>query len=166
MRRSLGWTMGLLGLLAGLLGGCEFAARTDLKPGVSTVEDVKRYFGPPDVARTAPDGSQVLEFPRGPAGYETYRVEIGPDGKYRGMTQILVPATFARVQPGMTADQVRDLLGRPTERTRFALKDEDVWSWRYKGDMARLEFFNVHFGPDGRVRTTSTSADPDAINRQ
>lgn len=143
---------------AAALGGCDYAAQKELKPGVSTVDDVRRLMGKPEMIWEEDDGRQVLEFVRGPAGTETYMVDIDAEGRYLGMKNVLVQETFDRVRPGMDRDEVRRMLGKPGEKERYALKQEEVWSWRFAGDYNRPDMFNVHFGLDGRVRTTSITA--------
>lgn len=156
---EMGWGRRLLGGLAlvASLGGCDYVAQKELRPGVSTVDDVKRYMGRPQMIWEQEDGSQVLEFVRAPAGTETYMVEIDPEGHYVGMRNVLVPENFAKVRPGMLRDDVRRLLGKPTEIERFPLRQEEVWSWRYASDYNRPEMFNAHFDLDGKVRNTSVS---------
>lgn len=156
----MGWKRRVAGglLAAVTLGGCDHVAQKELRPGVSTVEDVRRLMGKPEMIWEEDSGSQVLEFVRGPAGTETYMVEIDAEGRYLGMKNVLVQETFDRVRPGMVRDDVRRMLGKPGEIGRLPLKQEEVWSWRFAGDYNRPDMFNVHFGPDGRVRTTSVTA--------
>ena len=59
----------------------------------------------------------------------------------------------------MTRDDIYQLLGKPSERTPFPLKNEEVWSWRHKGDGQTAALFNIHLDMDGRVKTTSQSMD-------
>ncbi len=154
--RLAAWVM-VLGLAA--LGGCDWIAQRELKVGESTVDDVRKLMGKPEMIWEDNDGSQTLEYVRGPTGHHTYFVRIGPDRKYRGMAQALTPENFAKVRPGMSSDDVRRLLGKETERNEFKLKQEIVWSWRYIADQQRSEFFNVHFDPAGKVKNTSRSMD-------
>ncbi len=146
------------------LFGCDWFAQKTLKPGESTVADVRKIMGRPEMIWEEADGSQVLEYPRAPAGHETYMVDIGADGRYRGMRNVLVKESFDRVQPGMSRDDLRRLLGKPTEMARFARRQEDVWSWRFRTDDGRSMFFNAHLAPDGRVRASSVTADPQTVN--
>ena len=150
-------------LLFGLFG-CDYLAQKELRPGESTVDDVRRRMGRPEMIWEERDGSQTLEYVRGPEGVATYMVEIGPDGRYRRMANVLVAETFAKVRPGMTRDDVRRLLGKPTETQTFRLKQEEVWSWRHESVVPRTSMFNVHFGLDGVVRGTSDTPDPRAAN--
>lgn len=154
----------LLVAALGWLGGCDYVAQKELVPGVSTRADVERLMGKPRMVWDEPDGRTLLEYVRAPAGHDTWMVEIGPDGKYVRMRNLLTEDNFARVRPGMSRDEVRRLLGAPTEQVRFERRQEDVWSWRFMADQNRSTFFNVHFGYDGRVRSTSRSPDPQTIN--
>lgn len=133
----------------------------DLKPGASTEADVRQQMGKPDTEWDNPDGSKRLSYPRGPAGAKTYMVDIGADGKLIGIMQVLTPANFARVRPGMSKDAVRRLLGGPATVTNYALKHEDVWSWRWQdGSTHPTALFDVYFGADGTVTRTMQSTDP------
>jgi outer membrane protein assembly factor BamE (lipoprotein component of BamABCDE complex) len=129
-----------------------------LEPGISTETDVRERMGRPETERVFTDGSKRLEYPRGPMGDETYMVDLDSDGLFVGATQVLTADNFAKVQPGMTMDAVRRLLGKPTEIAQYPLKPETVWSWRWReGGFNQDAFFNAHFGPDGMVYRTSRS---------
>jgi hypothetical protein len=161
LKRKLLSAMVLVGLSATLgLTGCDQAAQMDLKPGISTADDVKKYMGKPAMIWEEKDGTNFLEYPRAPEGHQTYMVEIGPDGKYKGMKNILTDESFVKIQAGQSQDEVRRTLGKPTEIVEFKLKNETVWSWRFAPGPGRSEIFNVHFAPDGKVKTTSKSVDP------
>ena len=162
MRRQV-MRMGLAALL-GLVVGCDYVARKELAAGVSTRADVERLMGRPKMVWEEDGGRVFLEYPRAPAGHETLLVEIGPDGKYVGMRNLLTEDNFARVRAGMSRDEVRRLLGAPTEQLTFERRQEVVWSWRFMADQNRSMLFNVHFDLDGRVRGTSRAPDPERIN--
>lgn len=151
------------GLLAGLVGlllaGCDPQRVAQLEEGVSTEVDVRKQFGDPVTVTVLADGSRVLDYPRQPEGWSNYVIRIGPDGKMNSLRQLLNDDNFARVQPGMGAQQVRDLLGRPAEQKRYDLRNEEVWSWRYK-PVNESMLFSVTFGPDGKVRATAKGDDP------
>lgn len=158
MKRSIltGWLCSLLALF----GACDLIAQRELRPGESTVEDVRKLMGKPETIWEEADGRQVYEYVRGPEGTDTWMVEIGADGRYRGMTNALAADNLARVRPGMSRDDVRRLLGKPGSETPFPARDEVVWSWRVQGEMTTSVMFNVHMGPDGRVTQTSRTLDP------
>jgi outer membrane protein assembly factor BamE (lipoprotein component of BamABCDE complex) len=129
-----------------------------LTPGVTTEAQVRRQMGTPETERTFTDGSKRLEYPRGPQGLNTYMVDIDSDGKLQAITQVLIAANFAKVQPGMSEDEVRRLLGKPGQVAVFPLKPETVWSWKWReGGVTQEGFFNVHFDAFHKVYTTSRS---------
>lgn len=143
----------LVAILA--LVGCD-ARMSDLKPGVSTASDVSAVMGKHAYEWQEPDGAVTWEFPRGPAGVVTYMIVIGKDGKLREIRQVLTDANFAKLQPGMTPDAVRRIVGRPAETMKFANLGEDVWSWKYEPATGEQWMYHVHFAlADGRVKRTS-----------
>lgn len=154
----------LLGAMS--IGACDWIAQDRLRPGESTLEDVHRLMGTPDAVWEQADGASVLEFSRGPMGYETWMVEIGPDGRFRAMRNALVSENFARVVPGMKSEDLRRLLGRPAETTRFALRpDEEVWTWRFQEIGRDPELFHVRIAIDGTVVASETGPDSEGPRR-
>ncbi|WP_121490571.1 outer membrane protein assembly factor BamE domain-containing protein [Cupriavidus plantarum] len=128
--------------------------------GRSTEDDIRRQAGKPEIVWEESDGGRRLEYPRGPEGGTTWMVTIGPDNTVRGIEQVLTAENFARVRPGMSQDAVRRMLGKPTRIEKFALKQEEVWGYRWHETPTDRAFFNVHFNPQGTVTTTSRSDDP------
>jgi outer membrane protein assembly factor BamE (lipoprotein component of BamABCDE complex) len=129
-----------------------------LTPGVTTEEQIRSQMGKPETERTFTDGSKRLEYPRGPQGLNTYMVDIDRDGKLQAITQVLTAANFAKIQPGMSEDEVRRLLGKPVQVAVFPLKPETVWSWKWReGGVTEEGIFNVHFDTFHKVYTTSRS---------
>jgi outer membrane protein assembly factor BamE (lipoprotein component of BamABCDE complex) len=130
----------------------------DLTSGVTTEAQIRAQMGEPETARNFTDGSKRLEYPRGPAGTTTYFVDIDTAGKFVSVTQVLTAQNIAKIRPGMTQDEVRRILGKPTTIAEYPLKKERVWSWHWEeGGVTRDAMFNAHFGPDGIVTTTSRS---------
>lgn len=137
----------------------------DIQLGTSTEDDIRRSAGKPETVRDLEGGGRRLEYPRGPAGAYTYMVTIDAAGKVATVEQVLTEAHFAQVVPGMTQDQVRVLLGRPSQENRFSLKNETVWGWRWQAESTRQAMFNVHFAGGERVTGTSHSETPENENR-
>ena len=150
MRRAL---LALLAPLAALIG-CDVGI-SQLKPGTSTATEVRSVMGNPTFEWKAPDGSYTWEFARGPEGVVTYMVDIGPDNVLRAIRQVLTQEYFAKIQPEMSRDAVRKLLGRPGQTMPFPNLQEEVWSWKYEQSPGNPWFFNVHFAPGGPVKRTS-----------
>jgi len=150
-----------LGVLL-MLSGCDPQRIDELHEGVSTEADVRARFGQPEAIWDEPDGSRTFEYNRNPAGDRNYMITIAPDGKMSALRQVLNPTTFARIQPGMPMEQVRRMLGRPARQTRYDLKSEIAWDWRYTQPPNTPMVFTVWFNPDYRVLRTTTGPDPDA----
>ena len=58
---------------------------------------------------------------------------------------------FARIDPGMTQEQVDRLLGRPDETMRFPLSNTVSWDYRYWDTWGYMAMYHITFGADGRV---------------
>ncbi len=149
-------------LAMALLGGCDGQRIQALEEGVSREADVRRQFGEPDRIWPGPAGSRIFEYNRQPSGQRNYMIAIGADGMMASLRQVLTPENFARIGPGMTADEVRQRLGRPARVTPYALKNEITWDWRYFLPPNNAMVFSVTFGPDSRVLRTGSIVDPES----
>lgn len=150
-----------LGMLLALIG-CDNQRIAELEEGVASEADVRARFGAPETVWDEPDGSRVFEYNRQPAGQRNFQITVGPDGRMTALRQVLTPANFAKIQPGMTAAQVRRLLGRPARTTPFALTRETHVDWRYLDGPNTAMVFSVVFGADDRVIRTASLPDPEA----
>jgi len=165
------WRFGrlLTGVLAaaGVVGACDLQNIAELEPGVSTEQDVRDRFGPPEAVWDGPDGAQVYEYNRQPAGHVNYMITIGPDGRMVRLQQVLTEDNFAQVQPGQTMEEVRRRLGKPMKITTYALKQETHHDWRYlPANDTQSMVFTVVFNTDLRVVTTMKVIDPDTQRGQ
>lgn len=156
MRRF--WLAGL----ALLLAACDPQRIKELEEGVSTEADVRARFGQPENVWDEPGGARTFEYNRNPAGHQNYMITIGADGKMTALRQVLNPANFAKVQPGMSMEEVRRMLGKPAKRTPYELKKEEAWDWRYMQPPNTSMVFTAWFSPDYKVIRTSTGPDPEA----
>ena len=150
--------MCLICLCAGL-AGCDRDRIARLEEGLSTEADVRQQFGEPVTITVQADGSRMMEYPRQPEGWTNYFIGIGADGKMNSLRQVLTEANFAKVEPGMDRLQVRALLGRPAKEQVFALKQEEVWDWRFKPQQ-ESRLFSVTFDSAGQVLRTAFGDDP------
>lgn len=152
-----GWIAAIL-LAAATLVGCDVQKIAELEVGVTTEADVRAKWGEPAAVYTEPDGSKTLEYPRQPAGQVNYMLAIGADGKLIAMRQVLKTANFSKIEPGWDKAQVRRLLGLPAKTVRYALKNEEIWDWRF-ADTSESKLFSVTFNADGRVKSTAITVD-------
>jgi outer membrane protein assembly factor BamE (lipoprotein component of BamABCDE complex) len=150
-----------LAALAATLAACDYVAQKKLIPGQHSEHDVRALMGVPTMVWDRPDGSKEWDYVRAPQGIETLRVTIGPDGRYRGMENLLTEENFAKARPGMTGEELTRMFSKPTQVEQFPLKPEVVWSWRYEG-AGRVKYrFNAHFDPaTGTARSFSRTDDP------
>ncbi len=157
-------TAALAVLMALLVGGCDREGQPvqefgleKLAVGVSTEADVRLAMGPPETTWEEENGARILEYPKGPEGAHTWIFSIDTRGKLVEYHQALTPQNLARVQPGMSRDDVRRLLGKPRTVVPFKRLNEEVWDYRFL-DNQQPRLFNVHLDQGtGKVTKTSSS---------
>ena len=147
-------------LVAAALLGCDPQRVEKLEEGVSTEVEVRKQFGDPVTVTVSPDGTRTMDYPRQPEGWTNYVIQIGPDGKMSSLRQLLNADNFAKVKPGLGQQAVRQLLGRPANTTPYALKNEEVWDWRFKHNGQESKLFSVTFDRNGQVVSAATADDP------
>jgi hypothetical protein len=114
---------------------------------------VEARVGAPGTVWKNADGSEMWEYPQGYYAVQTFMVAFDPDHAVREVHQVLNEAYFSRIQPGMSREDVRRLIGKPREIWYFPARDEETWTWRYYD--INYRFFNVLFDRTaGTVRTT------------
>lgn len=148
---------GLAMLGALLVSACAGYDGSDLKPGVSTLPELRASMGEPAMAWKNPDGSQQLAYPRGPAGTQSFMAYLGPDGRLQRIEKVLNDSHIHRIRAGMSQDEVLRILGPPgSPYTEFyARRNELAWSWLYCSSGSVEEFFDVMFdNATGIVRAT------------
>ncbi len=139
------------------LCGCASYSGADLKPGQSTLADVRASMGEPAAQWTNPDHSMQLSYPRGPAGFHSFMVYLDAEGRLQRIENVMQQDAFYRIAGGMTQTEVTRILGPsvPAWTRYFAARRELVWEWRYCDDWTHAARFDVLFDRDlGTVRTT------------
>lgn len=138
--------------------GCDRVATGELQVGQSTIADMKFKMGEPAEVRRDGD-REIWVYPLGPEGVKTYFMTVGPTGTLEKIDQVLTEANFARVQNGMTHDEVVKILGRHGKEQRYAMSINEITrSWKYNANNADM-FFEVTYDGNGRVKATG-SVDP------
>ncbi len=148
---------GLVVFSALLIAACTSYSGSNLKPGVSTLPEVVASMGEPAMVWKNPDGSQQLAYPRGPAGTQTFMAYVGPDGKLQRIEGVLDLAHFARIQAGMSKEEVLRVLGPPGPlwTQTYSRSNTLAWSWLFCDSASLQNFFDVMFDvTTGFVRST------------
>lgn len=143
MKRIVALLCALLGMLG--LHACDYFALQDLKPGVSTGYEVRDKLGQPSYEWRNDDGSVTWEFARTPQGKVNYMVTVGADNIMREIVQVVTEENFAKVQNGMSRDEIRRLLGKPASVMPMRLKKQEVWEWPYANPHNTDMRFDVFF---------------------
>jgi hypothetical protein len=141
-----------------IVAACASYGGSGLKPGEARLEDVQQTMGLPALRWQDPDGSQQLAYPRGPMGFDTFMVRLGPDGKLRSIENVLDERHLAAVRPGMSKEEVLRVLG-PSDvnaTVYFKARDELVWDWRYyaSGTYEPMRLMVLFDTTSGTVRST------------
>lgn len=148
-------------LLAASIGlsGCAGVMREPPVAG-DTVQAVIGKFGQPSARHHGP-GGEVFEYSSGPLSQHTWMARFGPDGRLTSFEQVLSSDGFARIKiDSATRAEVLRLLGQPAERSRVAMNNYEVWSYRYKESGVWDSMMHVHFDQAGVVRMLMNGPDP------
>jgi len=151
--------VGVALLGAALLTGCDPQKVAKLEEGVATEAQVRQEFGEPATVTPLPEGGRLFEYPRQPEGWTNYFITIGADGKMTSLRQVLNKDNFAKVKPGASGMEVRNMLGRPAIQQHYDLKNEDVLSWRFKQNGNDSKLFSVTF-QHGKAVSSGVFDDP------
>lgn len=134
-----------------LAAGCASYDGRTLVPGRSTAAEVEALMGRP-AEQLQKTGETVWYYPRGPVGWHTYAVRLGPDGVLRALEQRLTVENVAKLQAGTTTRQdVRELFGPPFETSYLPRQQREVWGYRLLEVTFKWQLW-VQFSDDGVVR--------------
>ncbi|MDP1613620.1 MAG: outer membrane protein assembly factor BamE [Sulfuritalea sp.] len=141
-----------------LLAACASYGGSGLMPGQARLEDVQQTMGQPALRWQDPDGSMQLAYPRGPVGFDTFMVRLGPDGTLKSIENVLDERHLATVRVGMSKEQVLRVLGPPDAGATayFKARDELVWDWRFyaPGTYEPMRMMVLFDATAGTVRST------------
>ena len=143
-----------------LLGGCVSYSGGSLIPGKSTAAQVEATMGIP-AERQRLAGETIYWYPRGPMGFHSYAVRIGPDGIVREVEQRLTVENVRKITAGSTTKQdVHDLFGPPFLTSYLTRQKRDVWEYQVLEVDFKWKLW-VQFSDDGIVREVLQMRHPD-----
>jgi hypothetical protein len=153
------WTRaGRIVAAVALLVGCAAYTPGELASG-TPVDALRQRMGEPTARHALPSGGTRLEYARGPAGLHTYMIDLDGSDRVLRWVQVLDAASFARLQPGWSREQVRRELGTPTQEQVFNRLDQRVWSYRWNS--WDCTWFQVTFSlANDLVHSTGSGPDP------
>ncbi len=162
-RRSPSFVQPVRGLamigVAAVLAGCATSyAPSEAMVGL-TREEVIARLGSPDPLPADIGSATRLDFPRGPFGKHTYSAAFDPAGRVTGFRQLLREENFAKIKPGMSTDDVIDLVG--VSRERFGLARNRGYVWNYRFITPFCQWFQVEFTKENEVRSTGYGIPPE-----
>ena len=147
-------------LLALMLAGCAGPLFREAPAPGEPLAAVTAKLGQPTSEYPAPDG-QMLEYATGPMGQYTFMARIGADGRLVSYEQVLTGEKFATIKiDSAIKDDVLRTVGRPAERSRVAMRNYEVWTYRYKEAGVWNSLMHVHFDENGVVRQMLNGPDP------
>jgi len=134
------------------LASCASYDGRGLVPGKSTEQEVVALMGKPAERFARPGGESILFFPRGPAGFHSYAVTIGPDGIMRGIDQRLTVENVAKLTAGtMTKQDVHEYLGPPFLVSYFPRLKREIWEYQLLEVDFKWKLW-LQFSDDGVLR--------------
>jgi hypothetical protein len=136
-----------------LLASCASYSGRGLVPGRSSAAEVQALMGAPTLRLPRAGGGEEWYYPRGgKMGWDTYAVEIGPDGLMRAIEQRLTAGNLARLKPGnATMKDAQALLGPPFEVSRFPRMKRTDWGYRVH-EAPFWWIYWLQFSDDGVLR--------------
>jgi len=138
-------------LLAAVSACASYNGR-NLVPGKSTAAEVEASMGKPAEVVTLTGGDALWQYPRGPAGRQTYAVRLGPDNVVREVSQVLTMQNLAQLAPGKsTPEDAKRVLGPPFSIVPMTRLGRDVWEY-YMYDDTRPIIVYLQFDSDRRLR--------------
>jgi hypothetical protein len=163
-----GGAMGVRALAASMvlaLTACAgYSPGADVQTG-STEAQVVQTMGQPTGRYTLPNGTQRLEFARGPYGVHTWMIDLDGQGRVLLVDQVLDARHFALVLPGQSRDEVLRTIGRPGERMGM-MRNGQIWSWRYPNNDCL--WWQAQLDAQGTVMSAGYSQEPrcDGMHRR
>ena len=153
-------------LLAGALAatGCaNIIPAANIKPGFSNVSQVFQSMGKPDMTWRNSKGAVVqAAYSDQPEGFVTVMVHFTDDGIVASVDQVMNDRNFAKIQKGMTGQEVHKILGPERSVDHFSNLHQIDWNYGYCSNNDGREVFSVSFD-DRTMRVNGSVVTPDQM---
>ena len=140
-----------------VLAACAAYGPGDVRIGQSSA-DITHSMGAPTGRYALPDGGTRLEFARGPAGLQTYMVDLDAKDHVTRWQQVMTEDHFAHIAAGQARDEVLRQLGHPANVRYIGWQKLVVWAYRY--DTPMCQWFQVSLDERGVVHDVAYGPDP------
>ncbi len=157
-RCLLRFTFSLCGLVfLFTLTSCATYSPSSELTGLSSDLVIQR-MGTPSRKFTDDNGFRLV-YVRGPFGKHTYFLYFSPDDKLLRSEQVLKESFFSLIKPGMSEEEVLNIIGPSKILMGGGKSSWTVWSYRYENSLCR--WFQVEFRSDNRVKSAEYGRPPE-----
>lgn len=119
-----------------------------------------RALGQPDAVHTLAGGARRLEYRIDPLLQTKYMVDLGPDGRVRGVAQVHDFDRFMRLRIGVdTLPDVQREFGAPRLVQHYALGRLTAWFYPYREARTFNNEMAVYFDAQGKVQRVESGPD-------
>jgi len=158
-KRTFGWAM--LASLAVAASACGVLNPPGAMPLGTPIDEARHAFGGPTGQYPLPGGGTRLEFAQGSFGKQTFMLDFDASGRLVAKQQVLTPAIFATIKPGMSQLDVLSRIGRPASVFPIGWQQLHVWNYRFGGLEGDCVLFQVSIGnSSGLVTESGQGTDP------
>ena len=140
-----------------ILTSCATYSPSSVMTGLSSDLVIQR-MGTPSKTFNDVNGFRLI-YIRGPFGKHTYFLYFSPDDKLLRFEQVLKESTFSLIKPGMTEEEVLNIIGPSKIFMGGGKSSWSVWSYRYENSLCR--WFQVEFKSDNRVKSAEYGRPPE-----
>lgn len=151
------WAVGIAAMLV-VSAGCATGV---MQRRFTSQAEALAALGEPVKRWANDDGTTTLEYSTQPYGHTALMLTVDASGIVIRQADALSDENLARVDKGLTREEVSRLLGQHRSVQTFALSGEEVWDWNvYNDGPGVATLFNVHFVDGKVVRTSRTYVFP------
>jgi hypothetical protein len=133
---------------AALLGACAFDSAMKT---ARTSSELLAVAGGPQAKIERGDAGERWFYTTGPAGVQTWRIDVDKTGAILDRQQALSDETLGSIHRDMRADEVFAQIGPPYRKVRFERTHTTSWDYRFRDAWGYLADFCVLIDDGGQV---------------